>query len=118
MAFCHPAVIFNLLQDMKFEKFKSNLDSIAEYESAPVPPSRLKGWKRYLGMDDGEHTAGTEFVIGPLCVVHGVTAFDLVTGLLLGNLMDVLSWAFLCAPIATGTRLTLYKKLEKICGRN
>lgn len=103
---------------MKFEKFKSNLDSIAEYESAPVPPSRLKGWKSFLGMYAGEHTAGTEFVIGPLFVVHGVTAFDLVTGLLLGNLMAVLSWAFLCAPIATGTRLTLYKKLEKICGRN
>src|SRR5690606_41425963 len=86
--------------------------------SLPTRRSSDLGWKSFLGMYAGEHTAGTEFVIGPLFVVHGVTAFDLVTGFLLGNLMAVLSWAFLCAPIATGTRLTLYKKLEKICGRN
>ena len=103
---------------MKLEKFTSNLDAIDEFESEPVPQSKLKGWKSFLGMYAGEHTAGTEFVIGPLFVVHGVTAVDLVGGLLLGNLLAVLSWAFLCAPIATGTRLTLYNKLEKICGRN
>ncbi|HEY9559318.1 MAG TPA: hypothetical protein VIR29_00875 [Anseongella sp.] len=103
---------------MKLEKFTSNLDAIEEYESEPVPAGKLKGWKSFLGMYAGEHTAGTEFVIGPLFVVHGVTAVDLVTGLLVGNLLAVLSWVFLCAPVATGTRITLYNKLEKICGRN
>ena len=39
----------------------------------------------------GEHTAGTEFVIGPLFVAHSVTAFDLTVGLLVGNLLAVLS---------------------------
>ncbi len=47
----------------------------------------------------------------------GVSAFDVVFGLLLGNLLAVLSWMFLTAPIATRARLTLYYQLEKICGR-
>ena len=34
-----------------------------------------------------------------------------------GNLLAVFSWMFLCAPIATRSRLTLYYQLEKICGR-
>ena len=38
-------------------------------------------------------------------------------GLLIGNLLAVLSWAFLCAPIAVKERITLYFKLEKICGK-
>src|SRR3546814_6364793 len=82
----------------------SNLYAIEEYETEPVPASKLKGWKSFLGMYAGEHTARTEFVIGPLFVVHGVSASDLVLGLLAGNLLAVLSWAFLFAPIATGTR--------------
>src|SRR5437773_5830038 len=32
---------------------------------------------------------------------HGVAALDLVLGLLIGNLLAVLSWAFITAPIAT-----------------
>ncbi len=64
----------------------------------------------------GEHAAGTEFMIGPLFVVHGVSAFDVLVGLLFGNLLAVLSWTFITAPIATRTRLTLYYQLEKICG--
>lgn len=92
------------------------LDAINEYEREPIPGSRLKGWKSFIGMYAGEHTAGTEFVIGPLFVAHGVTAFDLVYGLLLGNLLAVLSWVFITAPIAVRNRLTLYYQLEKICG--
>jgi purine-cytosine permease-like protein len=37
--------------------------------------------------------------------------------LLLGNLLAVLSWVFVTAPIATRARMTLYYQLEKICGR-
>ncbi len=88
-----------------------------EYERQPVPQDKLKGWKSFLGMYAGEHAAGTEFVIGPLFLTTGVSAFDLIFGLLLGNLMAVLSWRFLTAEIATKNRLTLYYQLEKICGK-
>jgi len=89
-----------------------------EFEREPVPQSNLKGWKSFLGMYAGEHAAGTEFVIGPLFLTTGVSAFDLIIGLLLGNLMAVLSWRFLTAEIAVKRRLTLYFHLEKICGKN
>lgn len=88
-----------------------------EYEREPVPSSNLKGWKSFLGMYAGEHAAGTEFVIGPLFLTAGVSAFDLIFGLLLGNLLAVLSWRFLTAEIAVKNRLTLYYQLEKICGK-
>jgi len=93
-----------------------HLDSVEEFERVPVPQEKRKGWGSFIGMYAGEHTAGTEFVIGPLFVAHGVTSSDLVIGLLVGNLLAVLSWAFLCAPIATKVRYTLYYMLEKICG--
>jgi purine-cytosine permease-like protein len=89
---------------------------VDEFEREPVPADKLKGLRSFVGMYAGEHVAGTEFMIGPLFLAAGVSAFDLLVGLLIGNLLAVLSWALLCAPIATGVRLTLYYKLEKICG--
>lgn len=88
-----------------------------EFEREPVPKSKLKGWKSFLGMYAGEHAAGTEFMIGPLFLTAGVSAFDLIVGLLIGNLLAVLSWRFLTAEIAVKNRLTLYFQLEKICGK-
>ena len=88
-----------------------------EYERTPVPESKLKSWKSFLGMYAGEHAAGTEFVIGPLFLTTGVSAFDLIFGLLVGNLMAVICWRFLTAEIAVQYRLTLYFQLEKICGK-
>ncbi|MBC7000581.1 hypothetical protein [Cytophaga sp. FL35] len=88
-----------------------------EFERQPVPQSKLKSWKSFLGMYAGEHAAGTEFVIGPLFLTTGVSAFDLIVGLLIGNLLAVLSWRFLTAEIAVKYRLTLYYQLEKICGK-
>ncbi|WKN43415.1 purine-cytosine permease family protein [Tunicatimonas pelagia] len=88
-----------------------------EYEREPVPAAKHKGWKSFLGMYAGEHAAGTEFMIGPLFLTAGVSAFDLIFGLLLGNLLAVVSWRFLTAEIAVKNRLTLYFQLEKICGR-
>ncbi|MBN1853120.1 MAG: hypothetical protein JW829_10370 [Pirellulales bacterium] len=88
-----------------------------EFERAPVPQSALLGFKSFIGMYAGEHCAGTELMIGPLFVAAGVSAFDVVVGLIVGNALAVLSWMFLCAPIATRARLTLYYQLEKICGR-
>ncbi len=90
---------------------------VHEYEREPVPASQWKGWKSFLGMYAGEHAAGTEFMIGPLFLTAGVSAFDLLVGLFLGNLLAVLCWRYLTAAIATDARLTLYYQLEKICGR-
>jgi purine-cytosine permease-like protein len=91
---------------------------VEEYEREPVPKKELKGWKSFLGMYAGEHAAGTEFVIGPLFLTTGVSAFDLLAGLLVGNLLAVLSWRYLTAEIAVRNRLTLYFQLEKICGKS
>lgn len=88
-----------------------------EYERERVPKSKLKSWKSFLGMYAGEHAAGTEFMIGPLFLTAGVSAFDLIFGLLVGNLLAVLSWRYLTAEIAVKNRLTLYYQLEKICGK-
>lgn len=88
-----------------------------EFEREPVPEKARRGASSFWGMYAGEHTAGTEFAIGPLFVAWGVSAFDLLVGLLLGNLLAVLSWRFLTAPIGTQMRLTLYYHLEQICGR-
>lgn len=88
-----------------------------EYERQPVPERALLGFKNFIGMYAGEHCAGTEIMIGPLFVAAGVSAFDIIVGLLLGNFLAVLSWLLFTAPIATRARLTLYYQLEKICGR-
>ncbi|MCA9234900.1 MAG: hypothetical protein KDA44_05490 [Planctomycetales bacterium] len=88
-----------------------------EFEREPVPQSALLGFKSFPGMYAGEHCAGTELMLGPLFVAAGVSARDLIVGLLLGNALAVLSWMLLCAPIAVRARLTLYYQLEKICGR-
>ncbi len=92
-------------------------ESTGEFEREPVPQSALLGFKSFVGMYAGEHCAGTELMIGPLFIAAGVSAYDLIVGLLLGNLLAVLSWMFLTAPIATRARLTLYYQLEQICGR-
>jgi purine-cytosine permease-like protein len=101
---------------MNEKQIVKHLNSVEEFERVPIPADKQKGWGSFVGMYAGEHTAGTEFVIGPLFVAHGVTAGDLLWGLLIGNFLAVLSWAFLCAPIAVKTRFTLYYLLEKICG--
>jgi purine-cytosine permease-like protein len=93
-------------------------EPVNEYEREKVPDKALLGFKSFIGQYAGEHTAGTELMIGPLFVASGVSAAGLVFGLLVGNLLAVLSWTFMTAPIATRARLTLYYQLEKICGRN
>ncbi len=89
---------------------------MAEFEREPVAPAALKPGRYFAGSYAGEHVAGTEFVIGALFVTWGVGAGEVIAGLLVGNLLAVLSWVLICAPIATDTRLTLYAYLEKIAG--
>lgn len=92
--------------------------AVNEYEREPVPERALKGPSSFWGMYAGEHTAGTEFMFGPIFIQWGASAVDVIVGLLLGNILAVLTWRYLTAPIATSLRLTLYNKLERICGRH
>ncbi len=87
-----------------------------EYERSPVAPQDLQPARHFAASYAGEHVAGTEFVIGALFVAWGVSTGDILGGLLLGNLLAVLTWGLVCAPIAVQTRLTLYAYLEKIAG--
>jgi cytosine permease len=91
-------------------------DSCYEFDRDPVTPDKLHSHGKFAALFAGEHVAGTEFVIGPFFVLHGISANELIWGLLLGNLLAVLSWAFVCAPIAVNVRLTLYWYLRKVCG--
>jgi len=92
------------------------MSTVEEFETQPVSPSKLQSGRTFAASYAGEHVAGTEFVIGALFVSWGVGASDILVGLLLGNLLAVLTWGLITAPIATDTRLTLYAYLEKIAG--
>lgn len=89
-----------------------------EFERTPVPKSKLKGWKSFLGMYAGEHAAGTEFMIGPLFLAAGASLKDLILGLFIGNILAILTWRYIVAPIAVSSKLTLYYQLEKIAGKH
>jgi purine-cytosine permease-like protein len=101
---------------MKASSITSKLDKLYEFDREPVTKNRLQGIGNFLGLYAGEHVAGTEFVIGILFVAHGVSAADLFIGGFIGNLLAVLSWAFITSPIAVRERLSLYWQLRKICG--
>ena len=89
---------------------------MSEFDRTPAPPEALKPGRYFAANYAGEHVAGTEFVIGAMFVSWGVGALDVINGLLVGNLLAVLTWGAVCGPIATNTRLTLYAYLEKIAG--
>lgn len=101
---------------MNIASITRKLDNLYEFDREPVSKSRLQGIGNFLGMYAGEHVAGTEFVIGILFVAHGTSVTDIFIGGLIGNILAVLSWAFLTAPIAVRVRLSLYWQLRKICG--
>ncbi|MDL2233377.1 hypothetical protein LJC63_07330 [Ruminococcaceae bacterium OttesenSCG-928-L11] len=82
----------------------------------PVARRNLSNVGNYLGLYGGEHIAATEFVIGATLVQYGCSATDIIIGLIIGNILAVLSFTFLCATIATDTRLTLYSYLGKVFG--
>ena len=82
----------------------------------PVSEKKLSGVGNFLGLYGGEHIAATEFVFGATLVTWGCPAKDIFLGLFIGNILAVLTFTFLCATIATSTRLTLYSYLKKILG--
>ncbi len=92
------------------------MSDTAEFETTPVTADKLQPARYFAASFAGEHVAGTEFVIGAMFVAWGVSTADIFWGLLWGNLLAVLSWTFVCAPIAVDTRLTLYAYLQRIAG--
>ncbi|MGB3774617.1 MAG: hypothetical protein WA951_05120, partial [Leeuwenhoekiella sp.] len=73
-------------------------------------------WTHFAGLYAAEHVAATEFVIGATFVALGARTIDIILGLLIGNILAVLSWRFITSPIAVDTRLSLYTYLNKIAG--
>src|SRR5512147_2571120 len=100
----------------RWTQLTAAMDRLYEFDREAVTPDKLQSGGQFAGLFAGKHVAATEFVIGAFFVLHGVTARDLILGLLLGNLIAVLSWTYVCAPLAVRTRLTLYWYLHKIGG--
>lgn len=94
-----------------FQQFE-NLDE----EQLPVAKHKLHDWTHFAGLYAAEHVAATEFVIGATFVALGAKTMDILLGLLIGNILAVLSWTFITSPIAVETRLSLYTYLNKIAG--
>ena len=87
-----------------------------EEEQLPIAKHRLYNWTHFAGLYAAEHVAATEFVIGATFVALGATTKDIILGLLIGNILAVLSWTLITSPIAVDTRLSLYTYLNKIAG--
>ena len=85
-------------------------------EQLPVAKHKLHDWTHFAGLYAAEHVAATEFVIGATFVALGAKTMDIILGLLIGNILAVLSWTFITSPIAVETRLSLYTYLNKIAG--
>ncbi|MDT0605562.1 purine-cytosine permease family protein [Croceitalea rosinachiae] len=92
-----------------------NLEQLDE-EQLPVAKHKLHDWTHFAGLYAAEHVAATEFVIGATFVALGAKTMDILLGLLIGNILAVLSWTLITSPIAVDTRLSLYTYLNKIAG--
>ncbi len=94
-----------------------NLDPHAVPETdRPIADRNLSGIGNFFGLYGGEHIAATEFVIGATLVTWGCSAKSIILGLIIGNLLAMLSFTLCCATLGTDTRLTLYSYLKKILG--
>lgn len=102
---------------MKAETHNQNFAGMSE-EQLPIPKHKLHGWTHFMGLYAGEHVAATEFVIGATFVALGAQIMDILLGLLIGNILAILSWTLITTPIAVETRLSLYTYLHKIAGGN
>ena len=94
-----------------------NLDPRAVLQvDRPVSEKRLSSIGNFFGLYGGEHISATEFVIGATLVTWGCSAGTIILGLIIGNLLAMLSFTLLTATMGTSTRLTLYSYLKKILG--
>lgn len=89
---------------------------IARLDSEQLPAGKheLHGPGHFAGLYAAENVAGTEFVFGATFVILGAGIWDAIIGLAIGNLLAVLSYRFLTAPIATRTRLSVYTFLDRV----
>jgi len=87
-------------------------------EQLPVAKHKLHDWTHFAGVYAAEHVAATEFVIGATFVALGAKTMDIILGLLIGNILAVLSWTIITTPIAVEARLSLYTYLNKIAGNS
>lgn len=85
-------------------------------EQLPVGEHELHGPGHFGGLYAAENVAGTEFVFGATFVALGAGVVDVLIGLAIGNLLAVLSFRFITAPIATQTRLSVYTYLDRAAG--
>ncbi len=92
---------------MKSKTDFQSLENLSE-EQLPIAKHKLHGWTHFMGLYAGEHVAATEFVIGATFVALGAKTMDILLGLLIGNILAILSWTLITAPIAVETRLGLY----------
>ena len=93
----------------------SQLENLDE-EQLPIAKNNLHNWTHFASLYAAEHVAATEFVIGATFVALGAKTMDIILGLLIGNILAVLSWLLITSPIAVETRLSLYTYLNKIAG--
>ena len=89
---------------MKTDSSNGDIAQIGD-EQLPVAKHQLKGWKHFMGLYAGEHVAATEFVFGATFVALGATMTDILFGLLIGNILAVLSWTLITTPIAVDLSL-------------
>src|SRR5690625_5662246 len=89
---------------------------IARMDSEQLPAGKheLHGPGHFARLYAAEHVAGTEFVFGATFVILGAGIWHVIIGLAVGNLLAVLSYRFLTAPIATRTRLSVYTFLDRV----
>ncbi|MBP2407745.1 purine-cytosine permease family protein [Brachybacterium fresconis] len=86
-------------------------------EQLPVGKHELHGAGHFAGLYAAENVAGTEFVFGATFVILGAGIWDVIIGLAVGNLLAVLTYRFITAPIATRTRMSVYTFLDRAAGR-
>ena len=85
-------------------------------EQLPAGKHEQHGAGHFAGLYAAENVAGTEFIFGATFVILGASMVDVLIGLLVGNLLAVLTFRFLAAPIAVGTRMSVYTYLSRVAG--
>ena len=85
-------------------------------EQLPAGKHEQHGAGHFAGLYAAENVAGTEFVFGATFVILGASMVDVLIGLLVGNLLAVLTYRFLTTPIAMQTRMSVYTYLGQVAG--
>ena len=85
-------------------------------EQLPTGEHELHGPGHFAGLYAAENVAGTEFVFGATFVILGASMVNTLIGLAVGNLLAVLSYRFITAPMAVRTRMSVYTYLDRVAG--